>query len=171
MTSPVDVENLLQDALDTQSIIRGPTISFDRADDFHHVIGVIQTESAYMANHNGTAFPIPKCLGQWDDKVPKDTTVVEMKKAKAIHKFSSEDYDNWKTAEDGCKKLICAAVEEVYINKLKEDTTFFHKVFACDLLEHLEKNSTLLYDFDIIALRSSMLLLYKNAPNMPDFIG
>jgi hypothetical protein len=41
------------------------------------------------------------------------------------------------------QNLICATVEEVYINKLKDGTTFFHKIFACsDLLEHLEKNST-----------------------------
>jgi len=52
------------------------------------------------------------------------------------------DYGIWKAAKDGCKKLIRAAVEEVYINKLKDGTTFFHKVNTRDLLEHLEKNST-----------------------------
>jgi hypothetical protein len=93
-----------------------------------------------------------------------------LKKAKAIHKACSEDYKIWKTAEDGCKKLIRAAVEEMYINKLKDSTTFFHKVFARDLLEHLEKNSTGLHGLDIVALRSNMLLHYKNAANMPDFI-
>jgi hypothetical protein len=67
------------------------TISYDRADGFHHVVGVIQTESAYMVDHNGTAFPISKHLGLWDDKFAKDATVVEMKKAKAIHKACSKD--------------------------------------------------------------------------------
>jgi hypothetical protein len=61
-------------------------------------------------------------------------------------------------------------VEEVYIKKLKDGTTFFHKVFACDLLEHLEKNSTGLRALDIIVLLLNMLLLYKNATSMPDFI-
>jgi hypothetical protein len=123
-----------------------------------------------MADHEGNTFPIPKCLGLWDGKIAKDTTVVEMKKAKAILKVHAKDYKTWKTAEDGCKKLICTAVEEVYINKLKDGTTFFHKVFACDLLEHLKKNSTGLHALDIVALRSNMLLLYKNAVGMPDFI-
>jgi hypothetical protein len=59
MTSPAEVANLLQDALDTQSTIIGQpndndllalkeklldvlqTISYDRADGFHHVIGVM----------------------------------------------------------------------------------------------------------------------------------
>ncbi len=81
-----------------------------------------------------------------------------------------KDYKIWKSAEDGCKKLIRTAVEEVYINKLKDDTTFFHMVFARDLLEHLEKNSTSLHTLDIVALRSNMLLLYKNAASIPDFI-
>jgi hypothetical protein len=71
--------------------------------------------------------------------IAKDATVVEMKKAKAIHKACSDDYKIWKTGEDGCKKLIRASVEEVYINTLKDGTTFFHEVFAHDLLEHLEK--------------------------------
>jgi hypothetical protein len=64
-----------------------------------------------------------------------------MKKAETIHKARAKDYEIWKTAEDGCKKLIRATVEEVYINELKDGTTFFHKVFACDLLKHLKKNS------------------------------
>ncbi len=46
----------------------------------------------------------------------------------------------------------------------------FNKVFVCDLLEHLEKNSTGLHTLDIIALPSNMLLLYKNAASMSDFI-
>jgi hypothetical protein len=68
------------------------------------------------------------------------------------------------------KKLIPTTVEEVYINKLKDGSTFFHKVFAHDLLGHLEKNSIGLHALDITALRSNMLLLYKNAASMPDFI-
>jgi hypothetical protein len=188
MMSPADVANLLQDGLDTQpTIISQPnddnlialkkqlldvlqTISYDRADGFHHVVGVMQMESAYMADHTGIAFPIPKCLSLWDDKIVKDGIVVKMKKAEAIHKACSKDYKIWKTAEDGCKKLIRTAVEEVYINKLKDGTTFFHKVYVCDLLEHLEENSTVLHALDIIALHLNMLLLYKNAASMPDFI-
>jgi thymidylate kinase len=85
-------------------------------------------------------------------------------------RLKSEDYKIWKTAEDSCKKLICTAVEEVYINKLKDGTTFFHKVFARDLLEHLKKNSTGLHALNIVVLRLDTLLLYKNAASMPDFI-
>jgi hypothetical protein len=110
MTTPAEVAKLLQDAFDTQPTIIGQsnddnllalkeklldvlqTISYDRADGFHHVVGVMQTESAYMADHEGDSFPIPKCLGLWNNKIAKDTTVVEMKKAKAIHKACAEDY-------------------------------------------------------------------------------
>jgi hypothetical protein len=106
----------------------------------------------------------------WDDKIDKNATVVELKKAEAMHKARAEDYGIWKAAKDGCKKLIRAAVEEVYINELKDGTTFFHKVNARDLLEHLEKSSTGLHALDIVALRTNMLLLYKNAASMPDFI-
>jgi hypothetical protein len=111
MTPPADVVKLLQDASDTQPTIIGQpndnnllawkgklldilqTISYDRTDGFHHLIGVVQTESTYMANHSGIAFPIPKRLGLWNDKIAKDATVVEMKKAKAIHKACSKDYN------------------------------------------------------------------------------
>jgi hypothetical protein len=51
----------------------------------------MQTESVYMADHKGNAFPIPKHLGLWDNKIAKDATVVEMKKAKAIHKALAKD--------------------------------------------------------------------------------
>jgi hypothetical protein len=106
MMSPVEVAKLLQDALDIQPTIIGQpnddnllalkeklldvlqTISYDRADGFHHVVGVMQTKSAYMTDHEGNAFPIPKRLGLWDDKITKDATVVKMKKAEAIHKLA-----------------------------------------------------------------------------------
>ncbi len=119
MTSPAEATKLFQDALNTQPTIIGQpnddnlhtlkeklldvlqTISYDRPDEFHHVIGVMQTESAYMADHKGSAFPIPKRIGLWDDKIAKDATVVEMKKAEAIHKACTKDYKIWKTAEDG----------------------------------------------------------------------
>ena len=41
---------------------------------------------------------------------------------------------------------------------------------ARDLVEHLKKNSTGLHALDIVALRTNMLLLYKNAASMSDFI-
>jgi hypothetical protein len=111
MTSPAEVTKLLQDALDTQPTIIGQpndnnllalkkeklldilqTISYDRAVGFHHVVGVMQMESAYMADHEGIAFPIAKCLGLWDNMVAKDVTVVKIEKAKAIHKACAKDY-------------------------------------------------------------------------------
>jgi hypothetical protein len=59
----------------------------------------------------------------------------------------------------------------MYINKLKDGTTFFHyKVFACDLLEHLVKCSMGLHALDIVALHLNMILLYKNLASMPDLI-
>ncbi len=109
MSSPLDVVKLLQDTHDTQPTIVGQpnnndllalnekllnilqTISYDRADGVYHVVGIIH-DTAYKANHNGVAFPIPKRLGLWDDKIAKDATVVELKKAEAIHKARAEDY-------------------------------------------------------------------------------
>ena len=91
-----------------------------------------------------------------------------MTKAKAIHKACLEDYGIWKIAKDGGKKLIRIMVEEVYSNELKDGTMFFHKVFAHDLL--LEKNSMGLHALNIVVLHLNMLLLYKNAASMPDFI-
>ncbi len=82
-----------------------------------------------------------------------------MKKAEAIHKAHVEDYSIWKAAKDGSKKPICAADKEVYTNKLKDSTTLFRKMFACNLLENLKKNSTGLHGLDIVALCTNMLLL------------
>jgi hypothetical protein len=36
----------------------------------------MQTDSAYMADHNSIAFPIPKRLDLWDEKIAKEATVV-----------------------------------------------------------------------------------------------
>ena len=91
MSSPSDVLKLLKDALDTQPTIVGQpnnddllalkeklldvlqTITYDRADDIHHVIGVIQSGTAYKADHNRDSFPIQQHHGLWDDKIAKDS--------------------------------------------------------------------------------------------------
>jgi hypothetical protein len=121
MSSPSDVVKLLQDTLDTQPTIVGQpnddnllalkekllsvlqTISYNRANSVHHVVVVNQSDTAYTADHNGVAFPIPIYLGLWEDKIAKDAMVVELKKVKAIHKACAEDYGSWKAAKDGCK--------------------------------------------------------------------
>jgi hypothetical protein len=145
------------------------TITYDRADGVHHVIDIIQSNVAYKADHNGVSFLIPQRLGFWDDKIAKNVMVVEMKKAEVIHKAHAEDYGIYKAAKGGSKKVIRAAVEEVvYIKELKDDTTFFHKVFAQDLPKHIEKNSMDLHVLDIVAMQTNMLLLYKNAASHPD---
>jgi hypothetical protein len=100
MSSTLDVTKLLHDALNTQPTIIGQpnddyllalkeklldvlhTITYDRADGIHHFVGVIQSNTAYKANHNGDAFPIPQRLGLWDDKIDKNLTVVELKNPK-----------------------------------------------------------------------------------------
>ena len=92
MSSPSDVTKLLQDALDTQPTIVGQpndddllslkeklldvlqTVTYDRADGIHHVVGVLQAEAAYKADHNGDAFPIPQRRGLWDDKIDKNAS-------------------------------------------------------------------------------------------------
>ncbi len=90
MSSPLDVVKLLQDTLNTQPTIVGQpnnndllalkeklldvlqTISYDRADGVHHVVDVIQSDTAYKADHNEVAFPISKRLGlQGMTKLPK----------------------------------------------------------------------------------------------------
>jgi len=128
MSSPLDIVKLLQDAVDTQpTIVSQPnddnllalkqkllkvlhTITYDRADGVHHVVGIIQSDTANKANHNGVSFPIPQRLGLWDNKIAKDAMMVELKKAKAIHKAHAEDYGIWKASDDSCKKLIHAMV-------------------------------------------------------------
>jgi hypothetical protein len=98
----------------------------------------MQTEAAYIANHNGIAFPIPKRLGLWDDKISKDAAVVEMKKAKAIHKACSKDYKIGRRLRMAARSSSALQWRR-YINKLNDGTTFFHKIFAGNLLEHLKK--------------------------------
>jgi hypothetical protein len=89
MTSPGEVAKLLQDALDTQPIIIGQpnddnllalkeklldilqTTSYDRADGFHHVVGVMQMKSAYIADHKGSSFPSPNALASGMTRLQK----------------------------------------------------------------------------------------------------
>jgi hypothetical protein len=109
MSSPLDVVKLLQDTLNTQPTIVGQpndddllalkekilnvlqTVSYDRADGVHHVIGVIQSNTAYKADHNGVAFSIPKRLGLWDDKIAGATDEPFTRAANSIMPAATTD--------------------------------------------------------------------------------
>jgi hypothetical protein len=82
------------------------TITYDRADGIHHVVGVIQSKTMHMADHGIIAFPIPKHLGLWDDNIANDATVAKMKKAEATNKACAKDYGIFKAVEEGYKKLL-----------------------------------------------------------------
>jgi hypothetical protein len=104
MISSLEIAKLLQDALNTQpTIVSQPnnndllalkkklldvlqTFIYNRVGSVHHVLGVIQSMTAYKADHNGGSFPISQRIGLWDDKISKDATVVGIKKAETIHK-------------------------------------------------------------------------------------
>jgi hypothetical protein len=89
MTSSAEVTKLLQDALDTQPTIIGQlndynllalkeklidilqTISYDGADGFYHVIGVMQMELPTWQTTKAVHFPFPNVLASVTKILPK----------------------------------------------------------------------------------------------------
>jgi hypothetical protein len=69
MIGQLNDDNLLAQKKKLLDILQ--TISYDRADGFDHVVGVMQMESTYMADQKSNAFPILKCLASGTTRLQK----------------------------------------------------------------------------------------------------
>ena len=115
-----------------------PDHSLQQSTRTHHIVGVIQKD--YKTDNNWVAFPVPAHLRLWDKTISLTASIIKIKIADTSHKAKAKDYYIWNAAEDGSNMLICAAIDDVYIAKLKDGITYFHKVITSDVLEHMDQN-------------------------------
>ena len=75
------------------------------------------------------------------------------------------------TADNDCRSFIMEVVDETWYKAFEEPDTFYTKVTALNLLDHLTEFCAGLHTVDAVGIPQSMKSLYKYSEGVPQFIN
>ena len=103
----------------------------------HNLSGVILPSERYEQIYKNRAYVIPPFITLYDDTIDKDATRLEINRASGKHKARQNDRQLYKTADTACRSFIMAVVDDTWYKELEDPDTFYTKVTALKLLDHL----------------------------------
>ena len=88
-------------------------IPYDETLAVHNLIGLIQTEAAYVARY-GKAFPKPTRVGAYDANIDNNATAVVRARSKVAHKAKHADRDTYEMARRETTQFVLAVVADTW---------------------------------------------------------
>ena len=144
---------------------------FDELTLTHNLSGVILPAERYEQIYKNRAYVIPPVILLYDDTIDKDSTRLEINCAKGKHKARRNDRQLYETADNACRSIIMAVVDETWYNELEDPDTFYTKVTAIKLLDHLTEFCAGLHMVDAVDILQIMKSLYKDSEGVSQFIN
>ena len=77
----------------------------------------------------------------------------------------------YETADNAYRSFIMTVVDETWYKKLEDPDTFYTKLTAIKLLEHLTEFCAVLHTVDAVDIPQLMKELYKDSDGVPQFIN
>ena len=129
-----------------------------------------------MADTNYTAlyrqsFVFPKRLATYDALINLDTKTSNRVRTEATHKARIADHSVYVTAERNTCQFILKAVEDTWVQELRESNTFYKMVKSTDFLIHLQSIFGGLHSLDVLALHNEIHRFHLEAEGIPDYIN
>ena len=93
--------------------------------------------------------------------IDKDATRTEVHKAEGKHKAQRNNRQLYKTADNACRSFIMAVVDKTWYKELEDPDTFYTKVTALKLLDHLTEFCPGLRTMDAADSPQVMKILFK----------
>ena len=103
----------------------------------HNLAGVILPTKRYEQIYKKGDYVIPPIIPLYDDNIDKDATRLEINQAEGKHEAQRNYRQMYKTANNICRSFIMTVVDETWYKELEDPDTFYTKVTAIKLLEHL----------------------------------
>ena len=94
-----------------------------------------------------------------------------MHRSEGKHKARINDRQLYKTAENAWRSFIVAVVDETWYTDLEDPDTFYAKVAALKLLDHLTEFCLGIHTVDAVDIPHFMKTLYNDAEGIPQFIN
>lgn len=145
-------------------------IPYDEAEGIHNLIGLIEEDGKYQAAYT-KPFVRPTKLPIYDSAIPEDAKAVVRARMEAEHKAKRQDHVTCETAEREAREFVLNVVEDTWVRELKDDSTFYAKVRAKKVLQHLQGTCTGLHALDVLALQNEMQQYHLEAEGIPEYIN
>ena len=116
----------------------------------HNILGFILPTDSYQQIYKNGAYVIPPVIPLYDDNIDKDATRLEINHAAGNHEAQRNDRQLYETANNACCSFIMAMVDETWYKELEDPDTFYTKVTALKLLDHLTEFCAGLHTVDAV---------------------
>ena len=137
----------------------------------HNLLGVILPSERYEHIYKKGAYVIPPVITLHDDNIDKDSTRLEINISEGKHEAQRKDTQLYETADNACQSLIMAVVDETWYKELEYPYTFYMKVTALKLLDHLTEFCAGLHTVYAVDIPRIMKSIYKDLEGVPQFIN
>ena len=94
-----------------------------------------------------------------------------MHQAKGKHEARRNDRKIYETVDNSCRSFIVAFVDKTWHNELEDRDTFYTKVTALKILDHLTEFCSGLHTVDAVDIPQFVKTLYKDSDGVPQFIN
>ena len=94
-----------------------------------------------------------------------------MNRAEGKHKARRNDRQLYETSDNACCSFIMTVVDETWYKELEDPDTFYTKVTAIKLLEHLTEFCAGIHTVDAVDIPQLLKDLYKDSDGVPQFIN
>ena len=137
----------------------------------HNLLGVILPSERYQHIYNKGAYLIPSVIALYDDTIDKDVTRTEVHQAEGKHEARRNDRQLYETSNNSCQNFIMAVVDKTWYKELEDPDTFYTKVTALKLLDHLTGFFLGLHTVDAVDIPQVVKTLFSDAEGIPQFIN
>ena len=127
----------------------------------HNLSGFILPAERYEQIYKNGAYAIPPVIPLYDDNIDKDATRLDLNRAEGKHKARRHDRQMYKIADNACDSFIMAVVDKTWYKDLEDADTFYTKVTAIKLLEHLTDFCVGIHTVDGVDIPQLMRELYE----------
>ena len=115
----------------------------------HKLWGIIAPASAYAVNYS-EPFATSECIGAYP--LISQDAIDQNRKLEAVWKICIKNYVLYDTGIRGAAAFILSIVDDVWVCKMRDTTTFYTDVLPSDFLTHLKEHCTGIYAIDSVDL-------------------
>ena len=136
----------------------------------HNLWGIIAPEDDYIELCK-KAFTPQRKLAASDPAITSSMQSSERHTKSCAWDSLLTDRASFLAADRGVKKFICAAVDETWYKELEDARTFYARVPASKIMEHLRSRCRGLTNIELIDIPNEMRTFYADAEGIPQYIN
>ena len=145
-------------------------IPYDLAEAKQNLVGLIFDNTDYNTDY-GLSFVRLTRKAAYDNTLAESANNVVRSKAEATWKSAITDERLYDVAKRETRRFILAKVEDTWVRELKNARTYYTKVNAKELLDHLQSSCLGTHAINALSLQLSMRKYHEQSDDIPNYIN